>query len=99
VNLLVVGHEAEKCHWFFVTNLTDRQEAKKWYRKRFTIETLFSNVKGRGFNPDKTRLWQPERVNRLIFATAIAYIFTVFLAVELIVADPLDQLCRIDRLQ
>lgn len=97
LNLLVVWHEAEQCHWFFVTSLSDVREAKKWYSKRFTIETLFSDVKGRGFNLDKTRLWHPERVNRLIFATAIAYIFTVFLGVELIVAGPLEQLCRIDR--
>jgi hypothetical protein len=97
LNLLVVWHETEKCHWFFVTNLTDPKEAKKWYRKRFSIETLFSDVKGRGFNLDKTRLWQPQRVSRLIFATAIAYIFIVFLGVELIVAGPLAQLCRTDR--
>jgi hypothetical protein len=97
LNLLVVWHEAEKCHWFFVTNLTTLQEAKKWYSKRFTIETLFSDVKSRGFNLDKTRLWHPERVSRLIFATAIAYIFMVFLGVELIIAGPLEQLCRTDR--
>jgi hypothetical protein len=97
LNLLVVWHETKKCHWFFVTNLTDPKEAKKWYLKRFTIETLFSDMKGRGFNLDKTRLWYPERVSRLIFATAIAYIFTVFLGVELIISGPLKKLCRTDR--
>lgn len=97
LNLLVVWHEAEKCHRFFVTSLSDAREAKKWYSKRFTIETLFSDVKGRGFNLDKTRLCRPERVSRLIFATAIAYIFTVFLGVELIMTGPMEQLCRTDR--
>ena len=97
LNLLVVWHEAQKRHWFFVTNLADPKEAKKWYRKRFSLETLFSDVKGRGFNLDQTRIWQPERVSRLIFATAIAYIFMLFLGVELIVAGPLAKLCRTDR--
>lgn len=97
LNLLVVWHTEKKEHWFFVTNLTDLKAAKKWYRKRFSIETLFSDLKGRGFNLDKTRIWQPERVSRLIFATAIAYIFMVFLGVELIVAGPLAKLCRTDR--
>jgi hypothetical protein len=97
LNLLVVWHAQKKEHWFFVTNLTDPQEAKKWYAKRFSIETLFSDVKGRGFNLNKTRIWQPERVSRLIFATAIAYIFMVFLGVQLIVAGPLAKLCRTDR--
>ena len=97
LNLLVVWHEQKKEHWCFVTNLTDPKEAKKWYRKRFSIETLFSGVKGRGFNLDKTRLWQPERVSRLIFATAIAYIFMVFLGIELIVSGPLPKLGRTGR--
>jgi len=97
LNILVVWHPEKKCHWFFVTNFSDPQEAQKWYRKRFTIETLFSDVKGRGFNLDKTRLWQPERLSRLIFATALAYIFTVFLGVELIVSGSMSQICRTDR--
>ena len=97
LNILVIWNKKEKEHWFFVTNFSDPKEAKKWYRKRFSIETLFSDVKGRGFNLDKTRLWQPERVNCLIFAVAIAYIFTIFLGVELIVRGPFEKLFRTDR--
>ncbi|NJN98921.1 MAG: IS4 family transposase, partial [Anaerolineales bacterium] len=40
---------------------------------RFTTETLFSDLKGRGFHLDDTRLWQPERLHRLLLAAAIAY--------------------------
>jgi len=97
LNILAVWNKKEKEHWFFVTNFTDPKEAKKWYRKRFSIETLFSDVKGRGFNLDKTRIWKPERVNRLIFAVAIAYIFSIFLGVELIVRGPFEKLFRTDR--
>ena len=97
LNILVVWNKKEKEHWFFVTNFTDPTAAKKWYRKRFSIETLFSDVKGRGFNLDKTRLWKPERVDRLIFAVAIAYIFSIFLGVELIVRGPFEKLFRTDR--
>jgi hypothetical protein len=97
VNILVLWNKKEKDHWFFVTNFTDPKAAKKWYRQRFSIETLFSDVKGRGFNLDKTRIWKPERLSRLIFAVAIAYIFTVFLGVELIVRGPFEKLFRTDR--
>lgn len=97
LNILVVWNKKEQEHWFFVTNFSDPKEAKKWYRRRVSIETLFSDVKGRGFHLDKTRLWQPERVNRLIFAVAIAYIFTVFLGVELIMRGPFEKLFRTDR--
>jgi hypothetical protein len=97
LNILVVWNKKEMNHWFFVTNFSSLKEAKKWYQKRFSIETLFSDVKGRGFHLDKTRVWNPQRVNRLLFAVAIAYIFTVFLGVELIVRGPFEKLFRTDR--
>ncbi|MCP4460178.1 MAG: IS4 family transposase [Cytophagales bacterium] len=97
LNILVVWNKKEQEHWFFVTNFSNPKEAKKWYRKRFSIETLFSDVKGRGFNLDKTRIWKSERVDHLIFAVAIAYIFTVFLGVELIMRGPFEKLFRTDR--
>lgn len=96
INILAVWNQTEGCHWFFVTNFDTQSEAQKWYRKRFTIETLFSDVKGRGFHLDETRLWMPERVSRLIFATAIAYTFSVFLGVESIVSRAFVQLVRTD---
>ena len=97
LNILVVWNKKEKEHWFFVTNFSDPKTAQKWYRKRFLIETLFSDVKGRGFNLDQTRIWKPERVNRLILAVAIAYIFSIFLGVELIIRGPFEKLFRTDR--
>lgn len=97
LNILVVWNKKEQTHWFFITNFDTSKQAKKWYRKRFSIETLFSDVKGRGFNLDKTRIWKPERVHRLIFAVAISYVFTIFLGVELIMHGPFDRLFRTDR--
>ena len=97
LNILVVWHQKKAEHWFFITNFTDPKEAQKWYRKRFSIETLFSDVKSRGFHLGQTRLWKPERLHRLIFAVAIAYVFTVFLGVNLIIDGPLDKLFRSDR--
>jgi len=96
VNILAVWNEAKQCHWFFVTNFETAPEAKAWYTKRFTTETLFSDCKGRGFNLDDTRLWNPERVNRLVFAGSIAYYFTVVLGVESIVSRSFCQLVRTD---
>jgi len=96
INVLAVWHEAEQRHWFFVTSFDDYKIAQKWYRKRFTIETLFSDFKGRGFNLNKTKLWKPERVSRLIFAASIAYVFTVYLGVESIVNGVYHQLVRTD---
>jgi len=96
VNILAIWNEKEGCHWFIVTNFETQQEAQRWYGKRFTIETFFSDVKGRGFNLDKTRLYIPDRVSRLILATAIAYVFSVFLGVDLIHSGQLGELVRTD---
>jgi len=96
VNILVVWNEAKKCHWFFVTNFKTAAEAKAYYTLRFTTETLFSDLKGRGFNLDDTRLWIPERLNRLIFAGASSYFFVVVLGVENIISGMFRQLVRTD---
>lgn len=96
VNILVVWHQARDEHWFFVTNCQSAAEAKDFYTLRFTTETLFSDLKGRGFNLDDTRLWKPDRLNRLILAAAIAYFFMVVLGVEAIVSGLFRQLVRTD---
>ncbi len=96
INILAVWHETEARYWFFVTSFDDYKTAQRWYRKRFTIETLFSDIKGRGFNLDETRLWKPERVSRLILAAAIAYVFTIVLGVEALLSGAYQQLVRAD---
>jgi len=96
LNILVVWNEAKQQHWFFVTNVTTQKEAQAWYRKRFTIETLFSDVKDRGFHLQKTRLKEPERVSRLILAAAMAYVLTVFWGVGSIISGDFRRLVRTD---
>ena len=57
------------------------------YKRRWAIETLFENLKSRGFELESTRLTDPERVGRLfgILALATAWaIKTGELATELI---------------
>ncbi len=96
VNILVVWQEAKQEHWFFVTNCQTAAEARDNYTFRFTIETLFSDLKGRGFHLDDTRLWKPERLHRLIFAAAIAYFLMITLGVVAIMSGAIRQLVRTD---
>lgn len=96
VNILVVWHEAKQEHWFFVTNFQTAADAKNAYVFRFTIETLFSDLKGRGFNLDDTRLWNPARLHRLILAGAIAYFLMITLGVTAIVSGAIRSLVRSD---
>lgn len=64
---------------YLVTNFPTGGEAFNWYRKRFRIETLFSDLKGRGFNLNKSGIRNPERVSRLLIAASLAYIWIIYL--------------------
>ena len=96
LHILVVWNAAKQCHWFFVTNCHTQTEAQAWYTKRFTTETLFSDVKGRGFRLHQTRLKDPARVSRLIMVGAMAYVFTVFLGVQSLISGAFRRLARTD---
>jgi hypothetical protein len=55
------------------------EQAYQFYRKRFYIETFFSDQKSRGFNLHKTHVSEPKRLARLMIATGLAYIWIIYL--------------------
>ena len=66
---------------YLVSNFELGQEAIYWYRKRFRIETFFSDQKSRGFHLHKSHMTDPERLARLMIAACLAYIWIVCLGV------------------
>jgi hypothetical protein len=66
---------------YLVSNLETAGEACFWYRKRFGIETFFSDQKSRGFYLHKSHLSDPNRLARLMIGTCLAYLWIVFLGV------------------
>ena len=64
---------------FLVTNLELAAEACWWYKKRFRIETFFSDQKSRGFHLHKSHLAEPDRLATLMIAACLAYIWIVYL--------------------
>lgn len=64
---------------YLVSNLELADEACQWYRKRFHIETFFSDQKSRGFHIHKSHLSNPERLFRLLMAACLAYLWLVYL--------------------
>ena len=67
-----------------VTNLDFLEEARFWYRKRFGIETFFSDQKSRGFYLCHSHLSDPARLGRLLMATCLAYYWLVCLGAEVV---------------
>ena len=66
-------------HNYLVSNLSSAEEAIQYYKKRFRIETFFSDQKSRGFNIQKSHIEDPQRLSRLLIASCLAYIWIVYL--------------------
>lgn len=80
---------------YLISNHACLQDITRFYKKRFKIETMFSDKKGRGFQIHKSHLRHPERIARLLLATTIAYTWVLYLGCS--VADDDARRSQIDR--
>jgi len=94
VHLLVFWQPQHQEPIYLVTNILPVREAAYWYQKRFSIETLFSDHKSRGFQLDKSHLSEPKRLERLMIATALAYIWIIYLGLLAIEKNILPHIHR-----
>jgi len=79
VGVIAVWDAAYEAPLYLVTNHPDLDHAVRLYRRRAQIETFFSDQKSRGFRIDRSHLSDPKRVARLMIATALAYLWVVYL--------------------
>lgn len=80
-----------------VSSLPVAQLPHQVYELRYWIETLFGNHKSRGFQLARTHLTDPEHIDRLLLAIAIATCFTLGLGTHLIISKQTHQVDRTDR--
>ena len=77
--------EGEEAPWFIVT---DEEEATyltlRTYSRRMWIEELFGDLEGGGFQLDKSRLYEPARLSRLVLAVCLAYLWLVHVGARVI---------------
>lgn len=64
---------------YLVTNMACVEEACQFYKRRFCIETFFSDQKSRGFNLQRSHLTDPERITRFMIVTCLAYVWMIYL--------------------
>lgn len=62
----------------------------KAYKKRWSIETLFSCLKGRGFNFEDTHIVDPKRGEALFFVLSFALFWSMKIGSENILDKPLE---------
>ena len=82
---------------FLITNLKDAYEACRCYRRRFRIETFFSDQKSRGFHIHKSHLADPARLSRLLIAACLAYIWMIVQGLQVLAQGKLALIDRGDR--
>jgi hypothetical protein len=64
---------------YLVSNMSSSEEAMYYYKKRYRIETFFSDQKSRGFNLHKSHIEDPQRLSRLLIGLCLSYIWVVYL--------------------
>lgn len=69
---------------YLISSLDDSREICRYYKKRFQIETLFSDQKSRGFHIHKSHLSSPQRISRLLVAACLAYIWMIYLGMYVV---------------
>lgn len=82
---------------FLITNMENAYEACRYYRRRFRIETFFSDQKSRGFHIHKSHLADPARLSRLLIAACLAYIWMITQGLRVIADGNLSLIDRTDR--
>ncbi len=73
VKLYISALQLENGELLLVVSPQFNANAIQDYALRWEIETLFSCLKGRGFNLENTRLTDPRRVKKLIAVLAISF--------------------------
>lgn len=97
LTVTVYWAEQEAEPWCLVSNLAASEQPQLLYSLRFWIETLFGNHKSRGFQLARTHLTDPEQIDRLVLALAIATYITLGLGTQLIVIGQTKLVDRTDR--
>ena len=97
VNIAFIWHEEKQQHIYLVTSADTLEQTRRWYKRRFKIETLFADSKSRGFGLDKSGIRHAQRMERFVIAVFIAYIWLIYLGVLVIQAGQLDLITRTDR--
>jgi hypothetical protein len=82
---------------FLVSNLPNASYAAWFYRRRFRIETFFSDQKSRGFHIHKSHLVDPVRLSRLLLAACLAYIWMICLGLLTLTTGDHKLIDRTDR--
>ena len=82
---------------YLVSNLDNKYQTCRFYHRRYTIETFFSDQKSRGFHIHKSHLAHPARISRLLIAACLAYIWMIMQGLQVVARNLVGLIDRTDR--
>lgn len=82
-----------------VTNIEFPHLAASLYKKRFGIETFFSDIKSRGFHITRTKVENPETLKNLLIVASLAYVFAILTYKQALESQNIGAFCRKDRIE
>ena len=77
--LILHWEKGEEEPWYLLSNKSGKRRLINYYHKRMWIEELFGDVKDHGFELEKTHLKDAQRINRLVLAVFIAFVWLITL--------------------
>jgi hypothetical protein len=90
---LLIYHDAQHEHpWLILTDLPPNSAPVAWYSLRAWIEAQFKDIKSGGWQWQRTRMTDPERVSRLWLVMALALLYSVSLGSQLEAEQPASML-------
>jgi len=97
VNVLVWHEKGYKDPLYLLTDYQCPYQIASFYKQRFKIETFFSDQKSRGFNIHRSKLSHPERLEKLLIATCLAYILCILGGIKCLQSKFYKNIHRRDR--
>jgi len=96
-NLVVIWRKTEDEPIYLATNQATILATWRLYKKRAWIEEMFGDMKGHGFDLEKSRLHHPDRLNRLMLVVSLVYIWLMAVGEHVIQHRLTNEIDRNDR--
>jgi transposase len=82
-NIGIIWEPGHEDPWIIAMDAKPNSITTLNYGKRFSIEGLFSDLKSRGFDIEKTQLKSNERIERLMLLVTIAFYYAVSVGISI----------------
>jgi hypothetical protein len=96
-NLMLCWLRGEKRSWLLATNLTHPPAVLRLYARRMWIEEMFGDLKGHGFDLERSHLRSFLHLSRLTLAVALLYVWLVTEGAQALIQGRSAQVDRADR--